>query len=81
MDADSAHGADRNLQPLAEQHSEQRCILSNNTEMIYSQMQYRLRRLSVLAGYTRFTQGISATGIAGNGKSYYVGISRWFDFF
>ncbi len=54
----------------------------NNTEIIYSQLQYRLRRISVLAGYTRFTQGISASGIApGTVTSYYGGISRWFDFF
>jgi hypothetical protein len=54
----------------------------NNTEVIYSQMQYRLRRLSLLGGYTRFTQGISATGqLPGTVNSYYVGISRWFDFF
>jgi hypothetical protein len=54
----------------------------NNTEIIYSQMQYRLRRISILAGYTRFTQGISATGQApGTINSYYAGISRWFDFF
>jgi hypothetical protein len=54
----------------------------NNTEVFYSQMQYRLRRISVLAGYTRFTQGISATGqVPGTINSYYGGISRWFNFF
>jgi hypothetical protein len=54
----------------------------NNTEIIYSQLQYHLRRISVLAGYTRFTQGISATGVPpGTVTSYYGGISRWFDFF
>ena len=54
----------------------------NNTEVFYSQMQYRLRRISVLAGYTKFTQGISASGQApGTVNSYYAGISRWFDFF
>ena len=54
----------------------------NNTEIIYSQLQYRLRRISLLAGYTRFTQGISATGVPpGTVTSYYGGISRWFDFF
>jgi hypothetical protein len=54
----------------------------NNTEVFYSQLQYRMRRLSVLAGYTRFTQGISATGQApGTINSYYGGISRWFNFF
>ena len=54
----------------------------NNTEIIYGQMQYRLRRISLLTGYTRFTQGISATGVPpGTVTSYYGGISRWFDFF
>jgi hypothetical protein len=54
----------------------------NNTEIIYSQLQYRLRRISLLAGYSRFTQGISATGVPpGTVTSYYGGISRWFDFF
>lgn len=54
----------------------------NNTEILYGQLQYRLRRISVLAGYTRFTQGISATGVPpGTVTSYYGGISRWFDFF
>lgn len=54
----------------------------NNTEILYGQLQYRLRRIGLLAGYTRFTQGISASGIApGTVTSYYGGISRWFDFF
>ena len=54
----------------------------NNTEIWYGQLQYRLRRISLLAGYTRFTQGISATGVPpGTVTSYYGGISRWFDFF
>ena len=54
----------------------------NNTEVLYSQLQYRLRRISVLAGYTKFTQGISASGqLPGTTNSYYGGISRWFDFF
>jgi hypothetical protein len=58
-------------------------IYSNNsTNIFYTQLQYRLRRISLLAGATRFTQGISATGIApGTVTSYYGGISRWFDFF
>ena len=54
----------------------------NNTDIGNAQLQYRLRRIGVLAGYTRFKQGISATGILpGTTTSYYVGISRWFDFF
>jgi hypothetical protein len=55
---------------------------NNNTDIFYTQLQYRLRRISLLAGATRFSQGISATGIApGTVTSYYGGISRWFDFF
>jgi hypothetical protein len=54
----------------------------NNTEIINGQLQYRLRRIGILAGYTRFNQGISASGIApGTTTSYFAGISRWFDFF
>ncbi len=54
----------------------------NNTEVLFGQLQYRLRRISLLAGYSRFTQGISATGVPpGTVTSYYGGISRWFDFF
>ena len=33
----------------------------NNTEIFNAQLQYRLRKIGVLAGYTRFTQGISAS--------------------
>ena len=33
---------------------------NNNTDILYTQLQYRLRRISLLAGATRFTQGISA---------------------
>ena len=54
----------------------------NNTELYYAQLQYRLRRIRFLAGYTRLTQGISASGApAGTLTSYYAGISRWFDIF
>jgi hypothetical protein len=53
----------------------------NNTEIFNAQMQYHLRRIGLQAGYTRFTQGISAVGTPVNSTSYFVGISRWFDFF
>jgi hypothetical protein len=53
----------------------------NNTEIFNAQMQYHLRRIGLQAGYTRFTQGISAIGAPVNNTSYFVGISRWFDFF
>jgi hypothetical protein len=57
-------------------------VSRNNTEIFYSQLQYRMRRISLLAGYTRFSQGFSAAGPTGAPvTSYYVGVSRWFNFF
>jgi hypothetical protein len=54
----------------------------NNTELFNAQLQYHLRRIGLLAGFTRFSQGISASGIApGTANSYFIGVSRWFDFF
>lgn len=55
----------------------------NNTEVFNSQLQYRLRRISLLAGYTKFTQGISAVtgGSQPSTSSFFVGVSRWFNFF
>jgi hypothetical protein len=53
----------------------------NNTEIYNAQLQYHLRRISLQAGYTRFTQGISAIGAPVNNTSYFVGMTRWFDFF
>ena len=53
----------------------------NNTEVFNAQMQYHLRRIGLQAGYLRFTQGISAIGAPVNSTSYYVGLTRWFNFF
>jgi len=53
----------------------------NNTEVINSQLQYRLRKIGFQAGYTRFTQGISAAGTPANTTSFFVGVTRWFDIF
>ena len=54
----------------------------NNTEIFNTQVQYHLRKIGVLAGYTRFTQGISAVGAPpGTANAYFIGVSRWFDFF
>ena len=53
----------------------------NNTEIINAQLQYHLRRIGLEAGYTRFTQGISAIGAPVNNTSYFVGFSRYFNFF
>jgi hypothetical protein len=56
-------------------------ISHNNTEIFNGQLQYHLRRIGLQAGYTRFTQGISAVGAPATTTAYFVGISRWFDFF
>jgi len=54
----------------------------NNTELFNAQMQYHFRRIGVLAGVTRFSQGVSASGTPpGTANSYFIGVSRWFDFF
>jgi hypothetical protein len=53
----------------------------NSTEVFNAQMQYHLRKIGLQAGYTRFTQGISAIGAPVNNNSFYVGMTRWFDFF
>jgi hypothetical protein len=53
----------------------------NNTEIYNAQLQYHLRRIGLLAGYTRFTQGISLVGAPVNSTSYFVGMTRWFNFF
>jgi hypothetical protein len=55
---------------------------NNKTDIFYGQMQYRLRKVSFMAGYTKFTQGISASGTPpGSQYSFFVGATRWFNFF
>jgi len=58
-------------------------IFSNNrTNIFYGQFQYRLRKISVLGGYTKFAQSISAAGTPpGSQYSFFVGVTRWFNFF
>jgi hypothetical protein len=54
----------------------------NNTEIFNAQLQYHFRRIGMTAGYTMFTQGVSASGLPpGTANSYFIGVSRWFDFF
>ena len=53
----------------------------NNTEIFNAQLQYHLRRIGLQAGYTQFTQGISAVGTPASTTSFFVGMTRWFDFF
>jgi hypothetical protein len=54
----------------------------NQTDMFNSQLQYQFRRMAVTAGYTRFSQGIGASGTApAKVSSFYLGVSRWFSLF
>lgn len=53
----------------------------NDMEIFNSQLQYHFRRIGFQAGYTRFTQGISVLGLPATSTSYFVGFTRWFDFF
>jgi hypothetical protein len=54
----------------------------NRTEIFYGQLQYRLRRITLLGGFTKFSQGISAAGVTpGNEYSYFIGVTRWLNFF
>jgi hypothetical protein len=53
----------------------------NDTQIMNAQLQYRFRRIGILAGYTRFAQGISAIGLPVSNTSYFIGFNKWFDFF
>ena len=45
-------------------------------------LQYKFRKVFFTAGYSRLVQGFSASTLAPEMLStYYVGISRWFNFF
>jgi hypothetical protein len=54
----------------------------NENTYVTARIEYQLRRLSVLAGYSRLSQGISAANaLPVNVNSYYIGINRWFNIF
>jgi hypothetical protein len=57
-------------------------VSNNNYENVYFLLTYQVRKLNFQAGYLRLVQGFSVSGtpqtIVG---SYFVGISRWFNFF
>lgn len=57
-------------------------VSNNNFQNMYFTMTYHLRKLNLQAGYNRLAQGFSVSGapptVVG---SYYVGVSRWFNFF
>jgi hypothetical protein len=55
---------------------------NNHTEEAYSYLQYKFRKVFFTAGYSRLIQGFSASTLApAMVSTYYVGLSRWFNFF
>jgi hypothetical protein len=55
---------------------------SNHTEEAYTYVQYKFRKVFFTAGYSRLLQGFSASTLApAMVSTYYVGLSRWFNFF
>jgi len=55
---------------------------SNQTQQFNSLIQYQVRKLYYTSGYARLEQGFSTSGLQPQiVSSYYVGISRWFNFF
>jgi len=55
---------------------------NNNNENLNFLMTYNVRKLSFMAGYGRLVQGFSVSGTPPTMVgSFYVGISRWFNFF
>jgi hypothetical protein len=55
---------------------------ATSNELINATMQYRLRKIFLNAGYTRLTQSVGAPGTKPiQLTTYFVGISRWFNFF
>jgi hypothetical protein len=54
----------------------------NLTNIFYGQLQYRLRQVSVLGGFTMFKQQVTAAGLPlGTQNSFFIGVQRAFNFF
>jgi hypothetical protein len=50
--------------------------------MANAYLQYKIRKIYLNAGYSRLDQSLSASGGPPvKVTSYYVGLSRWFNFF
>jgi len=54
----------------------------NTTAQLNTMLQYKVRKLWITGGYLRLQQGFSITGQpASSDSSFFVGITRWFNFF
>jgi hypothetical protein len=57
-------------------------LSNNNTKMFNAIVNYQFRKMYFTGGYSNLVQGFSASGLPPeNVSSFYVGISRWFNFF
>jgi hypothetical protein len=57
-------------------------LSSNNNTLLSSQVDYRVRKLNFISGYTRVDQGFSSSSVKAESlSSFYIGVSRWFKFF
>ncbi len=57
-------------------------LSSNNMEQINTLFQYQFRKMYLTGGYSRLDQGFSASGTApAKVSAFYIGVSRWFNFF
>ncbi len=51
------------------------------SRLINARLQYRVRKMYLNAGFTRFIQGLNVANMPSEVNSYYFGISRWFNVF
>ena len=57
-------------------------LSSNNTEQFNTLFQYQFRKMYMTGGYSRLNQSFSASGSPPEKISaFYIGVSRWFNFF
>ena len=55
---------------------------TNTTKTFNSTVQYQFRQMALSGGFSRLTQGFSASGtVPQTISAYYINISRWFKFF
>ncbi len=55
---------------------------NNDSKMINAVVNYQFRKMYFTGGYSNLVQGFSASGLpAANVSSFYLGVSRWFNFF
>jgi hypothetical protein len=67
---------------VVQQHFQRRRHVSNENNQFNAIIQYQVRKLSFTSGFARLEQGFSQSGTPPEVvSSYYVGVSRWFNFF